>query len=1059
MKKLVVLVIVLSLLFSMLLFSGCDENTENSDGRLSFKEFTNEDIEFENNTMYIKNQLLITAPDDYSYSNIEKDVNKYNGKIVGCIELTNDYQVEFPEADYEKLTEIKTDLSNDIAGSEITLHNVFETDTSSNYSDNYDKDFTSRDGNWWRSAIKLTDLEKKEYDYQEVKVGLYDSFFDTDNPDLNYAFSDNNTWNNDKRKLAEEAKSTLGHHGTNVSGFLSAKKGNGKGIDGVSNNVELYGYSFMGDDFAFTSTMKRKHSFALMMKKGIKVINNSTGFDSLSVAAQHGFKDAVDVLNDFEQIMGKFYRKFIDRGYEFVIVTSAGNLNNDTWIFSPEDPYGIKEYDPKNDGELTEFSQLGRTSLYTADYDCLGAIKDEKVRNRIIVVGSSNKNNKRAEHSVCGDRVDIYAPGEALTELTTGKNGDGTSYAAPIVSGVVALMWGINPGIKADDIKFLLKSSATQPIEDEKYKVMTATGDEVYMNKYLVNADNAVERAKNHDSTLTVRLGEDEGMLLGYVNKVKENGEKEKFEKPCQIMIAKGTTEDIYKDLTDPDNKDLVVYQIVDTDVWGEFDVSLPEGDYYLYASYNNKELTSFPYTFSIKEGEVCVLSDIVLTESINQYTALGLIDKPLSEIAELMGNDYTLERKDFSPGFGTGDGSITIRKESLMRGLAFYPSYESGIYQDYDNGVNVRDKIRQGSYEYKGIAVYGNGKLNDRISANMTYLELAEEIGEFGTQGAAQALVYSTEINGYTVSFYFSVNDMLNNRVKNGKVSSADMRAVNPQISSIAVFRNNTAKDTKYHNDKYGWSVEIPEGWFEFGYYQEYDEPENQNYGLIVFVHKELHEMYNLGYVMSIYAKPKNDPMYNKTNGWVGQGGFLGENQDYNFFWMRATDVQFIAPSHGSNMDDEDKRHQEEYNKLENIANTIRQSFKVDESINNSSNQNKSMEEVIFDYRNNDYLQSIYSFSGKLVSDTETTPGRTYYYILLKSPVKYKKIIGNSSSSIVTGEVDSIQLTTRSAINFNDYENMNVTVKGGNWKEGGSGGWLHKEIGVLVDEIIINEN
>lgn len=765
MRRSLALLVVLVLIANALVFTGCNSEKHGDLGKITFKEFTGDDIEYENDTLFVKSQLLITAPEKYTYSDVEKSVKKYNGNIVGCIEFTNDYQVEFTDADYDKLIEIKDNLSNDLSGSEVTFHEAFEADMSADYKDNYDKDFTSKDGNWWRSAIKLTDLENKNYDYENVKVGVNDSSFDTDNPDLSYAFNREKVWHNDKSRLEIED-----YHGTNVCGFLAAKKNNGKGIDGVANNVELSAYSDSGEMDSLhrnTSVMADKYSFAKIISSGAKVINYSEGYNELAVASQHGINKAVDYLEKKSQYFNKFFAHFIDYGYEFVIVKSAMNLNAyDSYVYiecdeSKEHPYGIKAYKYDDDGDLSNNKRISNL-IYTADYDYLGAIKDEKVRNRIIVVGSSDKDNKRAEHSVCGDRVDIYAPGERLTELTTGELGDGTSYAAPIVSGVVALMWGVNPGIKADDIKFLLKSSATQPIIDEKYRVVTASGDEVYMNKYLVNADNAVERAKSHDSTLVVGLGEDEGMLLGHVNKLNEQGERVKFEEPCEILIAKGTAEDVYKDLTDPDSKDKVVYQTIDTDAWGEFDVSLPEGDYYLYASYNNDELRSSVQTFSIAKGEVKYLNDIILSENLN-----------------------------------------------------------------------------------------------------------------------------------------------------------------------------------KYYNKKYGWSVKTTPEWKHYGLIKEEDTKWNGREGYVVFAHKEVYEHDFgpdvAGQVMWIYAISKNNTSYNKTNGWYNQGGFLGENKDYYFFWEAPNDVR--VPNMNNS---EFERQMSEYRQLYDTRDEILNSFKLDSGKDNNTNNSK---------------------------------------------------------------------------------------------------------------------
>ena len=804
MKKFLSFVLIITLLGNLFVLAGCNQQSnENDMGKIEFKQFTNDDVSFENDTLFVKNQLLITAGEKYSYSDIEKAVSDYGGKIVGCIEFTNDYQVEFENADYNKLTEIMSDLSNALPDSDITLHNAYMVDYASrDYKESYTNDYSTKDGNWWRQSIELNDLENKKYDYQTVKVGLVDTLFDTQNPDLSDYFVRDGVLYNDESKLAEEADSSHGNHGTNVTGFLAAKKGNGIGIDGVANNVDLYGVAQsesdkLTDDFSGdlydnnSSSMKWKYSIAHLLSQGVKIINISMVDGEMMVGAVLNNRQAKRDLSTWSECMEVFLKKYIDHGQQFVIIKSAGNENGETYIYckegiTKEHPYGIKCYNSKTDGNLSDYEKCSFTA--TADLDELGAIKAPEVKNRIIIVGSSTKDNNRANHSVSGERIDIYAPGENLTKLTTGELGSGTSFAAPIVSGIAALIWGINPGISADNIKFIINSQATKPIVSEMGKT------ESY--KFLVNANNAVEFAKNFKTTITMESGKNNGKLLGYVRKLNDNQEIEELNSGCNISIFKGSKEEAYANVTDSNYQEPVAYANIPTDINGEFDIDLPEGDYYLTASCNNDEYQSVIKTFSIQKGEVCYLDDIILTKTVKHYTAMDLINKDLSEIVGLMGDDYNLERKDFSPAFGTGGGTYMIYNENTMPGLAVCPSYSSGIYKDIENGVNVREKIHEGAYFYDGIAIVGNGKLNDKISADMTYNELATEIGDFDAYGAAQTIAYSTKIDGNRVSFAFDTSTGITKYYKNGKVSSTDMKTVNPTLSSIAVYRNSNNRD-----------------------------------------------------------------------------------------------------------------------------------------------------------------------------------------------------------------------------------------------------------------------
>lgn len=73
MKKSLVTLLILTLLVNTLFLGGCGKNGEQSENKnsekIEFKEFSNDDITFENNERFIKNQLLITAAGQGHFSN------------------------------------------------------------------------------------------------------------------------------------------------------------------------------------------------------------------------------------------------------------------------------------------------------------------------------------------------------------------------------------------------------------------------------------------------------------------------------------------------------------------------------------------------------------------------------------------------------------------------------------------------------------------------------------------------------------------------------------------------------------------------------------------------------------------------------------------------------------------------------------------------------------------------------------------------------------------------------------------------------------------------------
>jgi cell wall-associated protease len=92
--------------------------------------------------------------------------------------------------------------------------------------------------------------------------------------------------------------------------------------------------------------------------------------------------------------------------------------------------------------------------------------KIKKQYNSYLRIGASTPEGSKAKFSNFGsETVDFFAPGEKITSTATFdqyKTANGTSFAAPIVSGVAALVWGAFPELKAYQVVEILKQSASK---------------------------------------------------------------------------------------------------------------------------------------------------------------------------------------------------------------------------------------------------------------------------------------------------------------------------------------------------------------------------------------------------------------------------------------------------------------------------------------------------------------------------------------------------------------------------------------------------------------------
>lgn len=85
----------------------------------------------------------------------------------------------------------------------------------------------------------------------------------------------------------------------------------------------------------------------------------------------------------------------------------------------------------------------------------------------VVAVGALARDGARADFSETGSFVDLIAPGEQVLSLGRGGpghlQGDGSSFAAPFVAGVAALVRAYHPDLTARQVKHRLEATADHP--------------------------------------------------------------------------------------------------------------------------------------------------------------------------------------------------------------------------------------------------------------------------------------------------------------------------------------------------------------------------------------------------------------------------------------------------------------------------------------------------------------------------------------------------------------------------------------------------------------------
>lgn len=336
--------------------------------------------------------------------------------------------------------------------------------------------------NWWLEAIDARQAWDYEAYYQPVTVGVLDSGFDLEHPELEGKIS----FPNEKRAK----KNRPSDHGCHVAGIIAAERNNGEGISGICDHTELICVDWNPDPYSLQfwfTEIAIYFGFSELVQSGAKVINLSLGISASLNSSRASYYDRV--LKP--RAMSLMLASLLDKGYDFLVVQSAGNGNA---IGEP--------IDSSNNGHFTAITEK---NVYTGKYD----IPKEEILGRILVVSAAMNDGSgfiQASYSNVGPYIEIAAPGLMIYSCGDPAINDytyksGTSMSAPCVTGVAGLVWSINPDFTGKEVKEILVSST-----DSVAKVNTAKEylfNVQLMDYPMLNAKLAVEEAiKRTDSTV-----------------------------------------------------------------------------------------------------------------------------------------------------------------------------------------------------------------------------------------------------------------------------------------------------------------------------------------------------------------------------------------------------------------------------------------------------------------------------------------------------------------------------------------------------------------------------
>lgn len=227
-----------------------------------------------------------------------------------------------------------------------------------------------------------------------------------DNPDdyTQKNYGDNNV------KHSEKGES----HGTHVSGIIAAERNNGKGANGVANNVEIM---------------------------AVRAVPNGDEYDKdIALAIRYAVDNGAKVINTS---FGKYYSPHSDWVREAIVYAAQ----HDVLIVNAAGNEGI-DLDEKN---VYPNDAIGTGSEVADNFITVGALEPKYGSGMIAGFSNYGKIN-----------VDIFAPGAKVYSTTPENEYDtkgGTSMASPAVAGVAAVIRSYYPKLTAAQVKKVILDS------------------------------------------------------------------------------------------------------------------------------------------------------------------------------------------------------------------------------------------------------------------------------------------------------------------------------------------------------------------------------------------------------------------------------------------------------------------------------------------------------------------------------------------------------------------------------------------------------------------------
>jgi subtilisin family serine protease len=483
------------------------------------------------------------------------------------MELVKDFKARYPDEKYKvtyydnvvKRMQIKIpreereQLKQSIPGQFAPEYELFVFDEAlfeGGYTPN-DPAFSDPDKSWYLKTINAPQAWEITRGSEKVTVAIVDNGFNLKHPELSSKIvQPYNVW-----KHSDEIFPQQVDHGTHVAGTALAIADNGKGICGIAPNCKFMPIQ-VADERGMMTTTSVLDGILYALYQGADVVNVSLGgqFTGLSHFSENMQEDLIrNHFKEEERLWREIMR--IAAKHNSTIVVAAGN-----------------------DNVLAGIDALQRPELFIT----------------VSAVDKSNQNFSKARFSNYGQFSTISAPGVGIYS-SVGKNDyqtmEGTSMAAPIVTGAVALMKSINDTITNKQIICILQNTGLETqgnigklIQLDKALEKIQSGDTIDCTPVPSTGDVQILLGWNNYNDLDLICTDPVGESVFFRNRRVSSGGQLEIDMNVEYPDSKTPIENIY---------------------WKSG--GAPNGTYNVYLMYYRRHESAIdetPYNIKVKYGE-----------------------------------------------------------------------------------------------------------------------------------------------------------------------------------------------------------------------------------------------------------------------------------------------------------------------------------------------------------------------------------------------------------------------------------------------------------------------